>query len=70
VDYVLETPDETIPIEVKLKESPTLRDASHLKLFLKTYPQQARKGFVVCRCPEPRHLEKISKPFPGEVYRT
>ena len=56
VDYVLETPDETIPIEVKATESPSLSDASHLRLFLETYPQQARRGFVVCRCRAPRRL--------------
>jgi hypothetical protein len=56
VNYVLESPDEAIPIEVKATESPTLRDASHLKLFLETYPHQARRGFVICRCREPRRL--------------
>lgn len=56
VDYVLETPDEAIPIEVKATEFPTLADASHLKLFLETYPQRAGRGFIVCRCREPRRL--------------
>ena len=45
-----------IPIEVKGTESPSLADASHLKLFLETYPQRARRGFIVCRCREPRRL--------------
>ena len=56
VDYVLETPDEAIPIEVKATESPSLADASHLKLFIETYPQRARRGFIVCRCRTPRRL--------------
>ena len=56
VDYVLETPHEAIPIEVKATESPCVADASHLKLFLETYPNQTRRGFVVCRCREPRRL--------------
>ena len=56
MDYVLETPDEVIPIEVKATESPSMADASHLKLFLETYPQRARRGFIVCRCREPRRL--------------
>ncbi len=64
VDYVLETPDETIPIEVKATESPTLGDASHLKLFLDTYPQKARRGFIVCRCREPRRLSKNIEAIP------
>ncbi len=64
VDYVLETPDETIPIEVKATTSPTLGDASHLKLFLETYPSQARRGFIVCRCREPRRLAENIEAVP------
>jgi predicted AAA+ superfamily ATPase len=56
VDYVLETPDEAIPIEVKATESPSVADGSHLNLFLDTYPQRARRGFIVCRCRSPRRL--------------
>lgn len=56
VDYVLETPDEVIPIEVKATESPSLADASQVRLFLETYQERARRGFIVCRCREPRHL--------------
>jgi uncharacterized protein len=56
VDYVLETPDETIPIEVKATDVPSQADASHLKLFLETYPKKARRGFLVCRCRTPRRL--------------
>jgi predicted AAA+ superfamily ATPase len=56
VDYVLETPDEAIPIEVKATESPTLADVSHLKLFLETDPQRAQRGMLVCRCRNPRRL--------------
>jgi uncharacterized protein len=56
VDYVLETPDEVIPIEVKATESPTLGDASYLNLFIETYPQRARRGFIVCRCRAPRRM--------------
>ncbi len=56
VDYVLETPNETIPIEVKATGSPSLADASHLKLFLETYPERARRGYIICRCETPRRL--------------
>lgn len=64
VDYVLETPDEVIPIEVKATESPSMADASHLKLFLETYPQRARRGFIVCRCREPRSLTENIEAIP------
>jgi len=64
VDYVLETPTEVIPIEVKATESPALTDASHLKLFLETYPLRARRGFIVCRCRTPRRLSKNIEAVP------
>lgn len=64
VDYVLETPDEVIPIEVKATESPVLTDASHLRLFLDTYPERSRRGFVVCRCRAPRRLSDRVEAIP------
>jgi predicted AAA+ superfamily ATPase len=64
VDYVLETPDEVIPIEVKATESPVLTDASHLRLFLDTYPERCRRGFVVCRCRAPRRLSDRVEAIP------
>jgi predicted AAA+ superfamily ATPase len=57
VDYVLDTPDETIPIEVKWTESPHATDTRHLNLFLDTYPDRARRGFLVCRCSAPRKMD-------------
>jgi predicted AAA+ superfamily ATPase len=56
VDYIVETPDEIIPIEVKWTESPVEADARHLKLFLETFSKQARRGFVICRCSAVRRL--------------
>lgn len=64
VDYVLETPDETIPIEVKATESPSPADVSHLKLFLETYPKKARRAFLVCRCRAPRRLAENIEAIP------
>ena len=64
VDYVLEIPEEVIPIEVKATKSPTLADASHLKLFLETYPKKARRGFIVCRCRAPRRLSDNIEAIP------
>jgi uncharacterized protein len=57
VDIVLETPEEIIPIEVKWTENPRSTDARHLISFMKTYPERARRGYIVCRCP---HRLKIS----------
>ena len=64
VDYVLETPREVIPIEVKATESPNESDARHIKLFLDTYPDKAKRGFVVCRCSSPRKLTETIEVIP------
>lgn len=52
VDYILETPGEVIPIEVKWTETPRETDARHLKQFLSAYSDNAKRGYIVCRCPE------------------
>ena len=64
VDYVLETPDEVIPIEVKATESPSETDARHVKLFLSTYPERARRGYIVCRCSAPQRLTECIEAIP------
>jgi predicted AAA+ superfamily ATPase len=56
VDAVVETPNRDIPIEVKWTENPRPTDARHLELFLDSYPQRAKQGFVVCRVPRARKL--------------
>lgn len=56
VDYVLETPDETIPIEAKWTAAPHPADLRHLNLFLDTYPERARRAFLVCRCSAPQQM--------------
>ncbi len=66
VDYVLETPDKTIPIEVKATDAPSHADASHLKLFLETYPKKAHRGFLVCRCRAPRRLADNIEAIPWQ----
>lgn len=58
VDFVLETPREAIPIEVKWTESPRETDAGHINRFLAEYPDRARRGYIICRCPEPRQITR------------
>jgi len=67
VDYVLETPDEDIPIEVKWAERPTPSDARHLETFMQSYPKRARRGLVVCRVARPQQLTPrvLAVPFDG-----
>ncbi len=55
VDWVLKWNDSLLPIEVKWTDTPSPRDAKHLSLFLRDYPQ-AKKGLVVCRISTPQIL--------------
>jgi predicted AAA+ superfamily ATPase len=55
VDWLLTNDDSLLPIEVKWTENPSPRDAKHLELFLKEYPN-AQKGYVVCRVTRPQLL--------------
>lgn len=48
VDWVLRWGKKLLPIEVKWTDSPTFRDAKHIALFLKDYPE-ASKGYVICQ---------------------
>ena len=56
VDWVIETTENYIPIEVKWTDSPTSQDAKNLQTFLKEYPR-AKKGFIICQTP---HAMKIN----------
>ena len=56
VDFVWEGPNEDVPIEVKWTERPRPEDARHLEKFLDEHPLRAKRGVLVCRCPEPQQL--------------
>jgi predicted AAA+ superfamily ATPase len=56
VDFIVERKGQVTPFEVKWTERPTLSDARHLITFLKEHPRQAKRGYVVCRCPRPLAL--------------
>ncbi len=55
VDWVIERPDEYVPIEVKWSDAPTLKDARHLQTFMNEY-KQAKTGFVICQTPKKMKL--------------
>jgi predicted AAA+ superfamily ATPase len=56
VDFIAEHKGHVIPFEVKWTERPTLSDARHLITFLKEHSGQAKRGYVICRCPRPLAL--------------
>ena len=47
VDFVVETADGLLPIEVKATTRPRLGDTSHLRLFRQEYGEQARSGLLL-----------------------
>lgn len=55
VDWVIQTTEEYIPIEVKWTETPTIADAKYLLTFLNEY-EEAKRGYVICQTPRPVKL--------------
>ena len=47
VDFVVETPDALLPIEVKATANPRLPDTVRLRTFRKEYPDKARAGLLL-----------------------
>lgn len=66
VDFVWETPREDLPIEVKWSARPRATDARHLERFLDRYRGRARRGLIVCRCPEPQRLTRRVTAIPWD----
>lgn len=67
VDYVWQTPEEEVPIEVKWTENPRPEDARHIETFLDLYPRKAKRGLVVCRAPRSRQLTDRTMAVPWTV---
>lgn len=55
VDWIIETPEKMIPIEVKWTNTPTLQDAKYLDTFISEY-EKATKGFIICQTPFPMKM--------------
>lgn len=53
VDWLIQTPQLLIPIEVKYKSKIEKSDCKHLELFLTEYAGYAKQAFVVCLCDLP-----------------
>ena len=47
VDFIIETPRELVPVEVKSSRSVRLSDARHLDMFIAEYLDQARAGVLL-----------------------
>jgi len=66
VDFVWQSPDEDVPIEVKWTDSPRPADARHVETFLDLYARRARRGFVVCRVPRAQQLTERTVAIPWQ----
>lgn len=55
VDWVIESNDAMIPIEVKWTHTPSSQDGKHLQTFINEYPL-ATKGFIICQTPNPMKI--------------
>ena len=64
VDFVLETPQESLPIEVKYTRNPRPADARGVEHFLARYPEHARRGFVICRATRGEQLTNRVRAVP------
>lgn len=51
IDYVLDMAQQYVPIEVKMTDKPSSKDARHLKKFIQEY--QCERGYIICRTPVP-----------------
>ena len=52
VDWVLDYQGSYVPIEVKWTQSPSLKDAKNMFIFLKEY-QNLKQGYIICQTPRP-----------------
>ena len=64
IDWVLEREGKYLPIEVKLTDRPSLKDARHLLVFMKEY--KAKKGLVICTSPRVVRLSEAVTAVPWQ----
>jgi predicted AAA+ superfamily ATPase len=57
VDWVLDYQGNYVPIEVKWTQTPSLKDAKNIFVFLKEY-QSSNQGYIICQTPRPVKLAK------------
>ena len=58
IDFIVENSEEIIPIEVKWTESPSIRDARHLRTFIREHSPRCKRGIIISRCPHKLALDE------------
>lgn len=64
VDFILEREGKLYPIEVKWTESPSRKDARHLRAFVAEHRDRCAEGFIVSRCPYVLDLDDSIRAIP------
>ncbi len=67
VDWVIESSEKYIPIEVKLTDTPKTKHIKYLKLFMQEY-QQTKFGYVICQVKHKVELEKNIFALPWQSF--
>ncbi len=65
VDFVVTFGNNIVPVEVKWKTNPSLKDVPHLISFIKEN-RKVKTGYVVCRCPRPARLSNSVVALPWQ----
>ena len=66
VDFIFETTDKDIPIEVKWTESPSTKHIRNIEKFIDLHPERASNGYLVCRISQPQQLSERVLAIPFE----
>lgn len=66
VDFILETPREAIPLEVKYTRNPRPADAGGIERFMERYGRFCRRGFVICRAKRAEQLSRHVRAIPWD----
>ncbi len=56
VDGIIETPEETIPVQIKWTDRPSPGDARYIEKFLTLHPGIGTRGYLICRCARTQQL--------------
>lgn len=67
IDFIIERDEEWIPLEVKWTQSPSSKDARHLRTFIADSRGRARKAYIVCRCSRPQQLDESIMAIPWQL---
>lgn len=69
IDYVINTKEHYIPVEVKWSDMPKEKDARHLVKFIDEY-DNCELGYIICRTPTPYKISEKITALPWQAIDT